>query len=102
MNNYNQTSQGKPLPKTPQGWTIIPEGQPIPHHHTECLEDYTTNKTTWARPRKCHSTMTPLTATIWGSVRAYAKKTNENQTNEKPPKTITPAQNVTTPKKSKP
>jgi hypothetical protein len=51
----------------PNGWRILPEGADIPQNHREFLHGIG-----WAGPRRCHSTMTPLRAMIWGSVRAIA------------------------------
>ena len=53
--------------EAPKGWVLIPEGEYIPQQHREYIGTW------WCGPRRCHSTMTPFNAMIWGSVRAYAK-----------------------------
>lgn len=60
----------------PVGWKLLPEGIEVPAVHREFhslwnsyMEDWTGQ---WASPRRCRSTMTPIYATIWGSVRAIA------------------------------
>jgi len=57
--------------KPPKGWKILEEGLEIPHVHVECIAGYE-QKPVWAAPRRCHSTMTPFTARISGSVIAFA------------------------------
>jgi hypothetical protein len=51
-------------------WNILPEGAPIPQKHREFIDYMGTQ--TWCEPRRCHSTMTPPNATVFGSVRAFA------------------------------
>jgi len=59
----------------PKGWQIIPAGMPIPQKHREFLSDTRTpaHRGSWCWPRRCHSTMTPFVASVWGSVRAFAE-----------------------------
>ncbi|UTC28002.1 hypothetical protein [Stenotrophomonas phage A1432] len=56
----------------PKGWVLLAEGSPVPHAHREYIENYGGGWAGWAAPRRCHSTMTPMTAQVWGSVRAIA------------------------------
>lgn len=72
-NGYGKTSLGEAI-EIPEGWGIINEGEDIPHEHRECIEDYMTGKVYWCDPRRCHSTMTPLKAMVWGGVRVIAKR----------------------------
>ncbi len=60
--------KGEPI-SAPAGWGIIPEGEEIPQEHREYS---VVGYGMWCEWRRCHSTMTPLAARIWGSVRAYA------------------------------
>lgn len=53
----------------PPGWEIIPEGGAIPQEHREAAREGI-----WCDPRRCHSTMTPMDARVWGYVRAFAKR----------------------------
>jgi len=68
---YGYTSYGFEI-TAPEGWKLLPEGVDIPQAHRECIEDYSTNKHWWCDPRRCHSTMTPMKAMVWGGVRAFA------------------------------
>jgi hypothetical protein len=63
---YGRTGDGRVI-QAPPGWRILREFATIPSVHRECLEDGV-----WCRPRICHSTMTPMWAQNWGSVRAFA------------------------------
>jgi hypothetical protein len=65
---YGFTDSGLPI-KAPEGWVIIPEDEWIPQVHREAKEDGY-----WCSPRRCHSTMTAMSARTWGWVRAYARK----------------------------
>jgi hypothetical protein len=60
--------KGEPI-TVGDGWKIIPEGEEIPQEH---MEYSVVEHGMWCESRRCHSTMTPLTARLWGSVRAYA------------------------------
>jgi len=77
-NIYGYTNKGKDKIVAPDGWVILSEGEEVPEAHREHLELYNGLKSDWyslwADPRRCHSTMTPLTAQIWGAVRAIAIK----------------------------
>lgn len=76
--------KGEPIP-APAGWKIVPEGEEIPQEHREYIiqrrgpvvsgSSITIQEHgLWCAWRKCHSTMTPLEATVWGDVRAYAAR----------------------------
>jgi hypothetical protein len=59
--------------KAPPGWKILPAGERVPHVHREFIDLSNQNRFKgWCAPRRCHSTMTSITACIWGSVRAIA------------------------------
>ena len=67
---------GAPI-AAPPGWRILPEGEAVPHVHREFIRSApygASNRWSerWAAPRRGHSTMTALRASIWGSVIAYA------------------------------
>ncbi len=51
----------------PTGWRILSKDADIPQNHREFLHGIG-----WAEPRRCHGTMTPLRAMVWGGVRAIA------------------------------
>lgn len=55
----------------PDGWVILPEGQPVPSAHREFNVDEC-GRWIWCCPRQCRSTMTPIEAGIWGHVVAFA------------------------------
>jgi hypothetical protein len=74
FDQYNMSSEGNALPATPKGWKIVPAGETIPQEHMECREDYRTGRVVWCSERRCHSTMTPLWALVWGGVRAFAAR----------------------------
>jgi hypothetical protein len=63
--------EGKYSQEFPNGWRILPEGADIPQIHREFLYGIG-----WAGTRRCHSTMTPMRAMVWGSVRAIATPVN--------------------------
>jgi hypothetical protein len=69
MSVYGYDNGGKIL--VPKGWRILDEGETVPHQHREFIVGNGRDGS-WAAPRRCRSTMTPLTASVWGSVRAYA------------------------------
>lgn len=56
----------------PKGWRILPEGIYVPQGHREYTQVLSDRPGGWADYRRCHSTMTPITARVWGSVRAIA------------------------------
>jgi hypothetical protein len=56
-------------------WRIIPEGQPIPQVHRKYVVNVE-GEGHWYPPSRCHSTMTPPTAQVWGDVAAYAEVAN--------------------------
>lgn len=59
----------------PPGWEIIPEGGEIPQEHCYAAQGLSgEGGGLWCNPRRCHSTMTPLDARVWGYVRAFAKR----------------------------
>ena len=74
-NDYGFTTDGSKI-ISPKGWKIIPEGSEIPQIHREYIENYGYTfphlHHQWEAPRRCHSTMTPLSARLWGGARAYA------------------------------
>ena len=72
-NKYGYTSKGIRVP-TPSGWKLIPEGAEIPQEHREYIEDYSRDRSHLCEPRRCHSTMTPIKACVWGGVRAIFEK----------------------------
>jgi hypothetical protein len=53
----------------PKGWEIIPENEDIPQEHR-----YFSNDGFWCHERRCHSTMTPINARVWGFIQAFAKR----------------------------
>lgn len=63
---YGYTEDGD-LIVAPKGWKIIPFNKEIPQIH--CEYDA---KNAWLEPRRCHSTMTPWVAHLFGNIRAYA------------------------------
>ena len=75
MSRYGFADDGTEI-VAPPGWDIIPEGGDIPQAHREFLQlcPYRgkPGQALWASPRRCHSTMTPIYACVWGDVRAFA------------------------------
>lgn len=67
--------KGEPIP-APAGWKIIPEGEEIPQEHREYIVQ---EHGLWCEWRRCHSTMTPPKATVWGDVRAYAARVEDEK-----------------------
>lgn len=63
---YGINEKGHPI-VAPAGWVLLPFGAPIPSAHREYLKDVG-----WAYPRRCHSTMTPMSARPSGHALAYA------------------------------
>ena len=60
----------------PEGWELIGVGDAIPKVHRVLVKDMIDGKLTWVQPRRCHSTMTPIYARVWGNEIAYAKESN--------------------------
>lgn len=75
---YGHSLSGQPL-VMPAGWVLVPEGERVPHVHRE----FTVNPTsagwteTWCSPRRCRTTMTPIFASLWGHVTAFAAPASE-------------------------
>lgn len=63
---YGYTEDGDPI-VAPKDWKIIPFNKEIPQIHREYDA-----KNAWLEPRRCHSTMTPWVAHLFGNIRAYA------------------------------
>ncbi len=57
----------------PEGWELVKIGDKIPQIHRVLIKDVVDDRLTWALPRRCRSTMTPLYARVWGNEIAYAK-----------------------------
>lgn len=78
----------KPI-KPPYGWSLLPAGQAIPQKHRECITGYNRymkrHRTLWCDERRCHSTMTPHTAQIWGDVVAFAIPNSYYEDSRLPP-----------------
>ncbi len=55
------------------GWELVKIGDKIPQIHIALIKDVVDDRFTWALPRRCRSTMTPLYARVWGNEIAYAK-----------------------------
>lgn len=55
----------------PPGWVILPKGKKVPNLHREFVED-AVGYSAWLNTRRTRSTMTAITAQVWGNVRAYA------------------------------
>jgi hypothetical protein len=70
---YGFFDNGDPI-VAPDGWEIIPEGGEIPPEHREAA-----GEGLWCDPRRCHSTMTPMWACVWGYVRAFARRAGQAQ-----------------------
>jgi hypothetical protein len=70
MAQYGFDKDGNEI-AAPQGWRILPEGEPVPQVHRE-FHDWPHGSRCWCAPRRCHSTMTATHARIWGAVLAYA------------------------------
>lgn len=54
-------------------WRILSEGEIIPQTHCEYILDVG-----WVSPRRCHSTMTPFKARVWGHVLCFAAPVDES------------------------
>lgn len=67
---YGYTDEGEKI-IAPEGWELIEERGEIPQIHREFIGK------NWCFPRRCHSTMTPMDACVWGSVKCFARKTDE-------------------------
>ena len=67
--------KGEPI-NAPSGWRILTEGEEIPQEHREYVAQ---DCGLWCEWRRCHSTMTPPKAKLWGDVRAYAARIKEKQ-----------------------
>lgn len=63
---YRRTPDGGVI-NAPAGWVVLEEGERVPAVHREYHRDCG-----WCTPRRGASTMTPLVACVWGSVRAIA------------------------------
>lgn len=78
--SYRHRKYGKSLSGTdvemPAGWRLLPEGAVVPSVHREfSVHPFGHNgefTEGWCAPRRCRSTMTPLTAELSGHVTAYA------------------------------
>lgn len=53
--------------RAPKGWRLLPEGADIPQVHRVYG-----GGSGWCEPRRCHSTMTPIYACVWGYMKAFA------------------------------
>ena len=74
MNDTYGVVDGKPI-QAPEGWRILSEGSDIPQVHRE----YNGMAKLWCHPRRCHSTMTPFVAGVWGYAYAYAVPETEER-----------------------
>lgn len=70
---YGKTDEGIDI-EAPEGWKVLPEGTPIPHVHREFINEpeIISGTSWWCSPRRERGTRTPITAQIYGYVRAYA------------------------------
>lgn len=76
INKYGYTRNGVKI-EPPNGWKLLSEGERIPSIHREFSEVYNGREDRyetigWLDPRRCRSTVTAITACIWGWIRAYA------------------------------
>lgn len=70
---YGYHIDGEPI-LAPTGWKIVPEGERIPQEHREYIVRDQGLAGQWCERRRCHSTMTPHQAVVWGDVQVYAAR----------------------------